>query len=158
MGRRGPSPTPTRLKILRGETRPSRINRDEPEPADNAPEQPADMDPAAAVVWGRVMREFGHAAVIKASDSDVLRIYCEAVARYEEASRLLTRSGPLVKGLRGEFVKNPLHQVVRDNAVLVRSLAGDLGLTPSARTGLRAPDRAAPQSALERIRAQRRLG
>ena len=26
MGRRGPAPTPTKIKILRGETRPSRVN------------------------------------------------------------------------------------------------------------------------------------
>jgi phage terminase small subunit len=36
----------------------------------------------------------------------------------------------------GELVKNPLHQIVRDNATLVRQLAGDLGLSPAARTSL----------------------
>jgi P27 family predicted phage terminase small subunit len=139
MGRRGPSPTPTPLKLLRGETRPSRVNRAEPQPIDRLPAKPGDLDDAADAVWDHVMAEFGHTGVIKASDTDVLRMYCEAVARYQEASRLLTRSGPLVKGARAnEFVKNPLHQVVRDNAMLVRQLAGDLGLTPSSRSGLRA--------------------
>ena len=33
-------------------------------------------------------------------------------------------------------MKNPLHQIVRDDAELMRSLARELGLTPSARTGL----------------------
>jgi phage terminase small subunit len=33
-------------------------------------------------------------------------------------------------------VKNPLHQIVRDNAILLRAFARELGLTPSARTGL----------------------
>jgi P27 family predicted phage terminase small subunit len=49
---------------------------------------------------------------------------------------MLQQSGPLVRGQRGELVKNPLHQVVRDNVVLVRSLARELGLTPSARSGM----------------------
>jgi P27 family predicted phage terminase small subunit len=68
----------------------------------------------------------------------VLRLYCDAVVRYNEAAALLEKSGPLVRGVRaGELVKNPLHQVVRDNATLVRTLAGDLGLSPSSRVGLK---------------------
>lgn len=159
MGRRGPQPTPTKLKVLRGETRPSRINREEPQPAPNVPTLPADMDLAAVAVWKRVMGEFGHTRVITAADADVFRLYCETVARYEEASRLLTRSGPLVKGARsGEYVKNPLVQVARDYGALMLQLAGTLGLTPSSRTGIKAQAVAEPESALDRIRAQRRTG
>jgi phage terminase small subunit len=36
----------------------------------------------------------------------------------------------------GELVKNPLHQVVRDNADLVRAFARELAFTPSARSAL----------------------
>lgn len=125
--------------MLRGETRPSRINREEPQPADNLPLPPADLDPAAVAVWERVLREFGHTGVIKASDTDVMRLYAETVVRYEEASRLLSRSGPLVKGRHpGEFVKNPLVQVTRDYGTLMLQLAGSLGLTPASRTSLKA--------------------
>ena len=139
MGRRGPAPAPTRLKLVRGERNKSRINTAEPEPAANAPVMPADMDAAAQAVWTRVMREFGQADIIRAADQDVLRIYCEAVARYEGAARTLAASSPLIRGARsGDLVKNPLHQIVRDNADLVRVLARELGLSPSARAGLRA--------------------
>lgn len=115
------------------------------------------MEPASRAVWDRVMHEFASAGVVKAADTDVLRMYCDAVARYEESSRLLARSGPLIKGARsGDFVRNPLHQIVRDNAKLVQSLAGELGLTPAARTGLTwqsQPKRA--ETALDRARARR---
>jgi P27 family predicted phage terminase small subunit len=78
--------------------------------------------------------------VITGLDGDALRIYCEAVARYEYAAELLERAGPLIRGARaGEMVKNPLHQIVRDNADLVRAYARELGLTPGARAGLTAP-------------------
>ena len=161
MGRRGPTPTPTALKILRGETRPSRINRDEPRPVGELVPIPDDLPAEAQAVWRRVLREFGHTGVIRGADGDVMRIYCETVARYEKASRLLDQSGPLIKGARGGvLVKNPLHQVVRDNAVLVRSLAGELGLTPAARVGLHdANGRATPASTtLQRLQAKRRAG
>ena len=44
MGRRGPAPTPTKVKRLRGETRPSRLNHAEPLPHPALPRMPADMD------------------------------------------------------------------------------------------------------------------
>jgi len=113
------------------------VGRRAPEPRDIKPTMPADMDTAAQVVWKRVLREFGAANVITAADTDALRCYCEAVSRYTDAARMLAQSSPLVRGARGgELVRNPLHQIVRDNADLVRVYARELGLTPSARTGL----------------------
>ena len=138
MGRRGPAPVPTKVKRLLGETRPSRLNHREPLPAGDVPKMPPDMDADAKVVWRRVLRDMGHTGVIRSADADVLRCYCEAVSRYAAAARLYAQSGPLVRGRHGgELVKNPLHQVVRDNADEVRQFARELGLSPSARVGLR---------------------
>jgi P27 family predicted phage terminase small subunit len=128
---------PTKVKLLRGETRPSRLNLHEPMPSPDVPKMPADMDAEAKVVWRRVLRDMRHTGVIRAADTDVLRAYSESVARYQYAGRLLAQSGPLVRGQRGELVKNPLHQVVRDNADEIRQFARELGLSPSARVGLR---------------------
>jgi P27 family predicted phage terminase small subunit len=97
---------------------------------------PKGMDEVAQQVWRRVVREMRGSDVILAADADVLRCYCEAVARYVEAAELYARSSPLVRR-DGELVKNPLHQVVRDNADQVRLFARELGLSPSARAGLR---------------------
>ena len=136
MGSRGPAPLPTKLKILHGETRAARLNRNEPKPA-GRPRMPPDMSDEAKRVWRRVIRDFGATGVITAADADALRTYSEAVVRYVQAARTLEASGPLVRGARsGELVKNPLHQIVRDNAILLRAFARELGLTPSARTGL----------------------
>lgn len=138
MGRRGPAPVPTKVKRLRGETRPSRLNVHEPIPSADLPKMPADMDPDAKAVWRRVLRDMRHTGVIRAADADVLRCYCEAVSRYAAAARVYAQSGPLVRGRHGnELVKNPLHQVARDNADEVRQFARELGLSPSARVGLR---------------------
>ncbi|MHB8459873.1 MAG: phage terminase small subunit P27 family [Candidatus Limnocylindrales bacterium] len=133
--------TPTKLKLLRGETRPSRLNRAEPRPRPGGPKVPIDLGPVARTVWRRVIREMGATGVITAVDADTLRLYCEAVARYLFAEKMLVESGPLIRaggrGARsGELVKNPLHQVVRDNAVLVRMMGRELGLTPAARASL----------------------
>lgn len=150
MGRRGPAPTPTPIKQLRGETRPQRLNLVRPKPGPTGvgtkkvstlPLMPDDMVPRAKEVWRRQMESLGATGVLTPVDSDALRAYCEAVARYEEAARLIAASGPLVKGARStperpEYVKNPLHQVVRDNAVLIRLFARELGFVPAGREGL----------------------
>jgi P27 family predicted phage terminase small subunit len=74
--------------------------------------------------------------VILAADADVLRCYCEAMAWYVKAGGHLSGS-PLVIKLDGEPVKNPLHQLVKDHGEAVRLFARELGLSPSARAGLR---------------------
>jgi P27 family predicted phage terminase small subunit len=136
LGRRGPAPTPTKVKILRGETRPSRVNYREPIPSSDVPKMPTDMDAEAKVVWRRVISSMGHLGVIRVPDADILRCYCEAVSRYAQAARLYAGSGPLVRR-DGGLVKNPLHQVVRDDGDQIRLFARELGLSPSARAGLR---------------------
>ena len=149
MGKRGPAPHPTKLKVLHGERRPARINRNEPQPRSVLPTHSDGMSEASRKVWDRVMREFGDTGVITAADTDALRAYCEAVVRYEHAAQMLEESGPLVRGARrGELVKNPLHQVVRDNADLMRQYARELGLTPSARSGLNLPQRSQEEDPL----------
>ncbi len=140
-----PARKPTRLKILNGSAAhdPQRINRREPQPTIGMPRIPSDLGPVAREVWRHVARTIGHTGVITGADVDVLRAYCEAVARYRQAAALLDKSGPLIVAggtgaRRGELVKNPLAQIVRDNALLIRMLARELGLTPAARPGLSA--------------------
>jgi P27 family predicted phage terminase small subunit len=95
------------------------------------------MDEAGRRVWRRVLREMRGSAVILAADADILRCYCEAVAAYERDVPLLMRAGPLITGARGrELVRNPLHQIVRDDRDAIRLLARELGLSPAARASL----------------------
>ena len=135
MGLRGPAPAPTQVKLMRGETRPSRVNYREPSPPSGLPAMPADMSDEAKAVWRRVVENMGQTGVIRAVDLDVLRCYCEAVSRYTQAMRLY--SGPLLKTNSG-LVKNPLHQIVREDSEAIRRFARELGLSPSARSGLMA--------------------
>jgi P27 family predicted phage terminase small subunit len=93
---------------------------------------PTDMDVEAQTVWDRVVGS-DSTGLIRAADADVLRAYCESVARYQYASRALAQSGPLVRGPRGDLVRNPLHQVVVDNADKIRQFAYALGLSPAGR-------------------------
>lgn len=152
MARPGPAPVPTSERIRLGETRPSRLNFDEPLPI-GQPDRPEDMDEGAARVWDRVVAD-APTGLLTALDADLIRLYCEAISRYAIANQIY-RASPLVK--RGWYisqdddplsptfgqdvrhpiyVKNPMHQVVRDNAEQIRFLARELGFSPSARVNL----------------------
>lgn len=157
MGRRGPAPSPTKLKLLKGETRPSRVNYREPKPAANLPTKPADLTPGADAAWQLVAGELGPTGVLTAVDAAVLRVFAEAVDRYVGAATALAASGPIIRGARtGEPVRNPLHSIVRDNAALLISVARELGATPSARSGIRAPGDAEPGAKLAAFLARNR--
>ena len=51
---------------------------------------------------------------------------------------------------RGDLIKNPLHQIVRDDADLIRAFARELGFTPSARSALTAVQEADEDDPLAR--------
>lgn len=139
MGARGPHSAPTALKLLRGEDHRDRLNLAAPKPRDEAPVRPATMSVAAKRVWARIEPEVRAMGVVKSADGDVLRLYCECVVRYVRAARKLEREGPTVPGARDrETVRNPLHPIVRDEALLMVRLARELGLTPSGRESLHA--------------------
>jgi P27 family predicted phage terminase small subunit len=135
VGRRGPAPAPDAAKLLRGETRPSRLNGLEPLSRRRTPAMPPGMDERARAVWRHVLREMAGSGVVTAADAHILRCYCEAVSRYERAAQLFATGQPLIND-RGHLAKNPLHQVVRDDADQVRLLARELGLSPAARANL----------------------
>jgi len=133
MGSRGPAPKPLALKMLNGSAahHPERTNRNPAQPGPHPPETPADLSAAAQAVWERTLREQAP-GIILAAHTDSLRVYCEAVVRHEQAVALLSGSGLLIRGSRGqELVRNPLLAIVHAEADTIRLYARELGLTPS---------------------------
>jgi P27 family predicted phage terminase small subunit len=157
MGRRGPAPAPAKLKLLRGETRPSRVNYREPRPLPGLPERPADLIAGAEIVWQRSVAALAAMGVLSGADRDLLRVYAETVVRYEQAATLYATTGPLIVGARrGELVKNPLAAMVRDLGSQVQHLGRELGLSPAGRASLHAAESAAPGARLAAFLAEGR--
>ena len=138
MGRRGPAPEPSARKRERG-VRPCRINSAEPCPAPTPLERPFELSEDAREVWRRLAPDLEQAGVLTSWDLDVFAEYCELVVIVREARRKLGY-GLLLVGRRDPVVTNPVWRVYRDALALLRSLAQELGLTPSARSSLRVPD------------------
>lgn len=136
MGRRGPAPAPTSLRVLRGD-KPYRINQAEPRPRDRPPDRPAWLSPKAAAEWNRVLPDLEAMGTAKAVDAAGLAAYCEAVGLMETLADVVHRSGPLLIGRDGLAHKNPAVSQLRDVSASVRLWAREFGFTPAARQPLR---------------------
>jgi P27 family predicted phage terminase small subunit len=150
VGRRGPAPAPTQLRLLRGD-QPKRINTDEPQPRDVPPGRPVWLSPAAVEEWDRLLPDLVAMRTVKAVDATGLAAYCEAVARFRAATAVVAQTGPLVIGRDGLAHKNPAVQQARDASYEIRMWAREFGLTPSARSPLRVEVSAGGPSAAERL-------
>lgn len=140
MGKRGPRPKPTNVRLLHGD-RKDRINTDEPPAPDGLPEPAYEMAADVREVWDYTVAQLRAMRTASTADRDALAVYCEAVALHRQASRMLAQSSILVRTQRNRgsgtgtgLMRNPLLQVQRDAAATVRAYAQEFGLTPSARS------------------------
>ena len=136
MGRRGPAPSPTALRVLKGD-RPYRINAAEPQPRDEPPARPGWLSARAAQEWDRVAPDLASMGTAKAVDSTALAAYCEAVALLVTLAEVVAKSGPLLIGRDGLAHKNPAVAQLRDASASVRLWAREFGFTPSSRQPLK---------------------
>ncbi len=137
MGKRGPAPKPTRLRLLHGD-KPSRINDDEPVPPDGVPQCPDGVSDPVREVWDYTLNNLIVMGVATLADRDALLCFCEAVVTHRRASESLAKSQVLVPGaVKGTVIRNPAVQIQRDSAAVIRAFASEFGFTPSARSEIR---------------------
>jgi P27 family predicted phage terminase small subunit len=136
MGRRGPAPKPTSLRLLHGD-RKDRINTAEPRPRNMPPERPGWLSALAAEEWDRIAPDLVAMGTVRAVDATALAAYCEAVARLRSALGAVAGHGLIVTDVDGIPHRNPAAAMARDASNEIRLWAREFGLTPSARSPLR---------------------
>lgn len=97
---------------------------------------PEGISDEARAIWITTLSAIAHTGVITTVDLEALRAFCESAALYHKATELLVRSGPLIKGARGDVVRNPAAMVAKQAGEAMRSWARELGLTPASRVGM----------------------
>lgn len=132
----GKRPTPTALKVLKGE-KPSRINFDEPQPASQEPPRPAFPDAEMAEVWDFTTRELRKLKILAECDRDMLYAFCVAVYMHRKATREVVEYG-LVSGTpSGRETPSAAVRIVQETAGTIAKLATHFGLSPAARTAIK---------------------
>jgi P27 family predicted phage terminase small subunit len=89
--------------------------------------------------WRRVAPVLTKSAGLTDVDANLLHDYCVCVARIDQCERSLSREGLLLLGERG-WQKNGATTIVGQYRTQLRAYIGELGLSPSARTRLTAPE------------------
>lgn len=141
MGKRGPQPKPTALKLVEG-VRPSRVNQDEPQmpPLAGTPEPPEWLSEVAAAYWRDLAPQMVPTGVLTAADLHGFAVLCEAFDLHQRAAMILNGDGEEIvnQGERGK-VRHVALTVLRDSAATIRSWSQEFGLTPSARSRISVP-------------------
>lgn len=78
MGKRGPSPKPTPIRVLEGNPSRRPINENEPKPTDGTPPMPPHLDRRARVVWRQIAPELSRLGLLTVVDGEALASYCTA--------------------------------------------------------------------------------
>lgn len=139
MGRRGPPPQPTRLRLLRGNPGKRGVGGREPTPASRNPACPAWLRPEVKRIWRGTVATLRELNIITRVDRDALTAYCQSYARWKAAEQFLEQHGEVYpvrdeKGTIRCMRAYPQVRIAMDMLSVLRSYQQEFGMTPSART------------------------
>jgi P27 family predicted phage terminase small subunit len=139
MGKRGPRPTPTKIKIARGTLRAKPPA--EPEPPATGIRMPAHLGPVAAARWAELLPIVQAMRVMTDADVEALARYCDTYEWWLAVRAKLRAEGDTYPILNdgGEIkyiAQRPEVSIAHKLATQLRQLEQDFGLNPSARTSL----------------------
>lgn len=145
MGKRGPAKRPLALATLHGETRPSRVNLNEPVPDEGEVAPPDWLGHRALEIWMRLAPDLKAKGVLTPWDVDSFASFCAAVVVNQDALRNIEDNGtsvttPVRELTDGTIIyelrKNPAWQIARESTAIMVTMGGRFGLNPSDRTQL----------------------
>ena len=146
---KGRKPTPTSLKIIRGNPGKRSLSKDEPTPEAVCPPPPAVLSSAAKKHWRIVVKQLFEADLMTNLDIDALTIYCEAYARWVLAGEAIREEGAIItqKSHDGstEYLKqNPWLMIQQKSFDQMKGMLVEFGMSPSSRTRVRTVDKKQP--------------
>lgn len=134
----GRRPTPTNLKVVRGNPGKRPLNDREPNPVKGIPTPPKHLSPKAAIAWERLGSLLGRMGIMTHADGFALERLCEVYSAILDCEETIQEQGryQLVTTQSGDKMER-LRPAVTDLADLDRrfkSLLVEFGLTPAARS------------------------
>lgn len=140
MGRRGPRPKPTNLKIIEGTYRKDRAPENEARPQDPAA-PPSWLRKDQLAVWSEVVPHLERVGLATTADQVVLGRYVDMLTAWVTLAkdiRGLTKSSRYHYTEAGTHRVHPAFAEFRTLGAELLKLEREFGMTPSARTGIEA--------------------
>ena len=152
MGKRGPAPTPTAQKLIRGTYRSDRDSGIDFAFSDKMPTCPGYLSKAAKGEWRRMAKELHNVGLLKEVDRSALAAYCDAYGLWVEILQQMAEvveAGELVlETSKGYRYQNPLFSMAASAKAEMIRLGALFGMNPSARTRVHLPESDAKQTSL----------
>jgi len=146
MARPGPKPKPALAVVREGNPgkRPVVDSVVLPPSALREPDWPNLLDDGAhqdaASLWRQLAPTLARSVGLVGEQQVVLEDYCVTVARIRQGERAISQQGMLIPGAMGSVVKNPWTTVLNQYRSHLRSLVGELGLSPASATRITRPE------------------
>jgi P27 family predicted phage terminase small subunit len=158
MGRRGPKPIPTPLKILRGNPGRQPLNAAEPQPPTDGVAMPPHLGELAAARWRELLPMLQAVRVMTRADVEALARYCDTFEWWLAVRAKLKAEGdtyPILNdgGQVKYIAQRPEVSIAHKLAGQLRQLEADFGLSPAARVCLKVESDAKAETALDKFRA-----
>jgi P27 family predicted phage terminase small subunit len=141
--KRGPRPTPTRLKLLKGTFRPDRASNC-PEPSPEVPEVPEWLSLEAKAEWSRLAPQLADLGLLSALDRASFAAYCSAWSDFRESSEHVATEGAILVSAAGGKYENPWLSIKKRSSEALRKWGAEFGISPAARTSLHVAPKAKP--------------
>ena len=156
---RGRKPTPTVLKLARGNPGKRRLNENEPtpDPTLGIGEPPTDLPQAAVDEWNRLGPELEDMGVLTHVDRHTFIAYCRNWARWVDANEKCKALGEVVKAPSGYPIQNPYRSIANKAYQQCKDFWTEFGMTASSRTRIDAKPRRGGKTAAD-IRRERFFG
>ena len=147
MGKRGPRPAPTAIKIARGTAKSRR--KTEPAPPATGIVMPSHLGKVAQAKWRDLLPLLQAVKVMTDADVEALARYCDTYEWWLATRATLRKDGDTYPILNdgGEIkyiAQRPEVSIAHKLATQLRQLEQDFGLNPSARTSLHVEKPKAP--------------
>ena len=142
MGRRGPVPRPTILKIWAGTQ--ARRNTNEPRPERGRPRSPSWLSPETKAACRSVTPLLEDMGVLTKADGNALVRYCQLWARWKAAEQFIHENGDIyaLRDDRGKvkwFQQYPQVAIAHRLSIALTRLEAEFGMTPSSRSRIYEP-------------------
>lgn len=154
MGRRGPRPKPTSLKVFEGNRGKRKLpcNEPAPSPVPTLPKPPEWLADEAVKEWHRIGPELIRLGLFTSVDVTQLAAYCECYAEVIECKKLIESEGRTVTTEEGAVYQHPAVGQYHRGLTMMRNFASDFGLSPASRVGL-IVEKQTQSSVMKRTRA-----
>lgn len=138
MGKRGPAPKPTALKVLQGNPGKRQLNDSEPtfEKTDEILKPPSYLSTYAKKEWKRIAPMLIKNNLLTDADITTLAAYCQAYHRWIEAEKAIRIYGMVCKTDKGNIIQRPEVGIANKAMSEMVKYGKEFGLTPSSRSQL----------------------